>query len=198
MADKVNSSKAKQIKVLLGVLTSGLGFGILIASATLYRYNPSGSYQANNVLLDPENTYTLRFVEPGPKGKSEGKYIFEGMYFTHFDSNTRQQSSVNVSKEKYAAFYNLIGKESSIVEPGVEIVSLFNRNHPAFLALKVRPLGEDLSKGIEQTFSRIEFVDDGDYYRVQLRQSAPGAEWIYFNHPKIYQEAHKIFSQTHD
>ena len=198
MTDKIDSSKLKQIKILLSVLCSGLCFGLLMALICLYWYNPNGSYQANNVLLDPDNAYNLRYADPGPKGKSEGKYIFEGMYFTYFDANTKQQVTIPIAKDRYKNFYYLISKDSSIVEPNNEIMTLFNLKYPAFLVLKVRPIGNDLSKGLESTFSRVEFVNNGDDYRIQLRQSARGAEWTYFHHPKIYQEAYKILSQSHD
>ncbi|HEV8051200.1 MAG TPA: hypothetical protein VGP47_01810 [Parachlamydiaceae bacterium] len=196
----VDSSKKRQIEILLGVLGSGLIAGILIALTMLYYYNPNGSYVAKNVLLDPENAYSLRFVEPGPKGKSEGKYVFEGMYFNYFSPQTKQPKSIRVSKEQYSEFYHRIAYEKSIVDPSIELQSLFNHAHPAMLLLKVRSLGEDSSKGVETIFSRVDFLDSGEYYRMQLRQSAPGSEWIYFRHPKIYQEALEIFTseENHD
>lgn len=192
----VDSFQKKQIEKLLGVLGAGLVAGILIALTMLYYYNPNGSYVAQNVLLDPENAYSLRFIEPGPKGKSEGKYVFEGIYFNYQDPATKQLKSIRVKKEGYAAFYNLISNEKSIAEPSIEVQRLFNQVNPAALLLKVRSVGDDSAKGVETVFARVDFAESGEYYRIQLRQAAPGAEWIYFRHPKILQEAFDIFTRA--
>lgn len=189
-------SKAKQIRTLLGVLGGGLIAGLLIALSMLYHYNPTGSYVAKNMLLDPENAYSLRFIEPGSKGKSEGKYAFSGVYFSYFDLANKQMKTIPVSRDKYDLFYRLIADETSIVNPGDDILSLFNQTHPANLALKVRAVGEDASRGIEMSFYEIVFVPGGDYYRIQLRQSGPGQEWAYFYHPGIYEEALHLFRNS--
>jgi hypothetical protein len=193
MAVKNDSSQVRQIKVLLSVLGAGLTAGILMALLMLYYYNPTGSYLATNVLLDPENAYTLRFVEPGAKAKSEGRYLFEGMYFSYFDKSARELKTIPVAKDKYAEFYKLIANDKSIVEPTEDIKNLFNQGHLASLILKIRSVGEDASKGIDKIFTSIDLVNAGDYYRIQLRQSTPSAEWIYFMHPKIYEAALKVF-----
>lgn len=194
MAEKGDSSKAKQIKVLLGVLGSGLVAGVLIALSMLYYYNPTGSYLVKNVILDPENAYSLHYVEPGAKAKTDSRYTFEGMYFSYFDIHSKESKSIPVTKSKYAELYNLIANEKSLVEPGSHIQELFNRAYPAILSLKVRSVGDDSSKGAGSIFSRIDFVNGGDYYRIQLRQSAPGSGWVYFYHPHIYQEVMTLFN----
>ena len=187
------SSKVKQIKGLIIVLSAGLSVGLLIALSMLYYYNPTGSYHANNVLLDADNAYSLRFVEPGPKGKSEGRYVFDGINFSYFDQHIKQTKSLSVTKDKYAQLYGLIAEDNSLFNPNLEIQGLFNQTYLATLALNVRSTSEDSSKGVELTFSKIQFVYE-DYYRIQLRQSQPGAEWIYFYHPKIYQKTLNLFA----
>jgi hypothetical protein len=190
MTDRDDSSKTKQIKTIIGVLGSGIVAGVLIALAFLYYYNPSGSYLAQHVLLDPQNAFTLKFVERGIKPKSEGRYVFEAMTFTFFDSLSKQRKVVPVSKNQYAQFYQLVAHDKSVSDPTGR---LSNQQNQAVLALKVRALGDDSSHGMEQTFSEIDFIQDGDYYRIQLRQSGPGSDWIWFYHPHIYQEVLKMF-----
>lgn len=197
MTETKDSSKSKQIETLLAVLGTGAIAGILIALSMLYYYNPTGSYQAGNILIDPENAFSLRYLEPGAKGKTEGRYAFEKMDYSYFDANAKQTISISVPKEKYAEFYKVISNDKSIPEPGAEIQSLFHSSNPASLALKVRSVGENASKGSETTFSRIVFSDNGDYYRVQIRQSTAALDWAYFHHPKISQKASQIF-QSHD
>lgn len=186
-------SKAKQIRILLGILSAGLVTGILIALSMLYYYNPTGSYMAKNMLLDPENAYTLRFIEPGSKGQPEGKYAFEGVYFSFFDEASKQTKTIRVPQEKYKLFYHQIAHESSIPNPDDNVIHVFNHIHPAILALKVRSVGEDASKGIEASFSEIVFAPSGDYYRIQVRRSGPGTDWAYFYHKGIYQKALQLF-----
>jgi hypothetical protein len=196
MAEKGNYSKFKQVKVLLCVLGAGLAAGIIMALLMLHYYNPEGSYLAKNVLLDPENAYSLRYVEPGKK--SDNRYVSEGAYFSYFDPELKEVQSIPIDREKYAKFYNLIANERSIIEPDSRIEGLFNDPHSAALALKIRRVGEDASKGVESIFSKIDFAYEGDYYRIQLRQSAPGAGWAYFYHPHIYREAVALFKLKHD
>lgn len=193
MPENSNSLKFKQIKVLLCVLSAGLAAGVLLATFMLYYYNPEGTYLAKNVLLDPENAYTLRYVEPGAKGKSDNRYVFEGAYFSFFDTRFNEMRNFPVSKQKYAEFYNHIGNEKSMGESASHIESVFNHPHSAFLSVKIRRIGEDAAKGVDSTFSRIDFAYEGDYYRIQLRQSAPGGEWAYFHHPHIYKEVMDLF-----
>jgi hypothetical protein len=197
MAEKKDSSKSKQIKILLAVLGTGGITGILISLTMLYYYNPNGSYPVDNVLLNPENAYSLRYVEPSSKVKSEGRFVFEKMNYSYFDPNTKQTVSISIPKDKYAEFYKIISHDKSVSEPLSEIESLFRSTNPSSLALKVRPIGEDATKGNETTFSRIVFADNGDYYRIQLRQSTSVVDWAYFHHPKISQIASQLFN-SHD
>ena len=192
----IGFSKEKQIKALLAVLGSGIGAGFLVALFFLYFYNPGGTYQAKNVLLDPNNAFSLQFSDPELKKKSEGMYVFKGIYFSYFDSKRKQMESVEVSKEKYADFYRLVARENSLDEAeGSAIRFLFNQPYPAVLSLKVRSLVENSLQRNEEVFSEIDFVNQGDYYRVRLRKSGSNVEWIYFHHPKIYQEALNLFQK---
>lgn len=188
MAEKNHSLKSKEIKILLSVLVAGLVAGVLMVFFMLYHYNPTGSYLAKNVFLDPENAYSLRYTEPGTKDKQDNRYAFEGVYYTHFDRELKKRETIPVAKAKYAQLYNLIANDQSIKEPTSYIEGLFNPSHSAALLLKVHPVGEDASKGAESIFSRIDFAFGGDYYRIRLRQSVPGNEWAYFYHPNIYRE----------
>lgn len=197
MAEKQDSSKSKQIEVLLAVLGTGVIAGILIALTMLYYYNPTGSYQLDNVLLNPDNAFSLRYVEPGSKNTSEGRFIFEKMDYSYFNPTTKQTVSISVPKDKYAEFYKVIAKDKSVSKDLMETEGLFRSTTPSSLALKVRSSGENNTKGNETTFSRIVFADNGDYYRIQLRQSTAVVDWAYFHHPKISQTASQIF-QAHD
>lgn len=188
MAEKNDSLKFKQIKVLICVLGAGLGAGILMAMLMLHYYNPTGTYLVKNVLLDPENAYALRYVEPSPKGNSDNRYVLEGAYFSYYDPQRRMKQSIPLSKKKYEEFYHLIADEKSLVEADKQIEGLFNQPTTAALTLKVRRTAEDASKGIDSVFSRVDFAYEGNYYRIQIRQSAPGNEWAYFYHPGIYRE----------
>lgn len=191
-----NRSKLNQIKVLLIVLCTSLGGGVLIALSMLYYYNPSGSYQPKNMLLDADRAFSLHFSEPGPKAKSDKRYVFDEMSFSYFNPKRRQILSIPVPKEAYAKLYRLIANDESLIDPDAGILSLFNRTDLAVLALKVHPVGTDSASGINFIFSEIDFVMGGDYYRIQLRQSEPSSGWIYFYHPQIYQKAHNLLDPT--
>jgi len=198
MAQKDDSSKAKQIKVLLSVLGTAALLGALLSIAMLYFYNPTGSYFAGKVLLDPDNAFTLRYVEPGNKPQLEKRYVFDRMLFSYVDPKSKKNLSANVPKEKYEQFYKKISADRSLTDITPEIEKMFYSSQPSVLILKVRQTGDDSSKMGESTFSKIDFAENGNYYRIQLRQAIDSQGWAYFEHAQILKEAIAIMGTINE
>lgn len=186
MADIGIYSKTKQIKNLLYVFVTAVVSALLLTAAMIYYYNPAGVYKAKNVLLTPENAFTLQYVEPETQQK--GRIVFDRLQFSYFDPVLKQQKIVAVPQAAYAKFFSMVEDDSSIIDPDNVIFNKFNEGYPSVLALKVRVEGSGTPLAVQHTFAEIDFAAGGDYYRIQLRQQSAGVEWVYFHHPGIYQQ----------
>lgn len=191
MTEIRDSSKASQITMLLAVLGAGILAAFLMAVGLLYNYNPEGSYLANNVLLSPEQASVMRFSEGNAKTDTLLRFSFDKIEFAFYDLTKRQWRQVTLDLEKYAAFYNMVQGEQSLVNVNDEIKALFNRGYPSNLQIKMQMDRGAAAKTGSSTFLQADFVQD--YYRVQLREQAVGQAWAYFYHPGIHAQVLKLF-----
>lgn len=183
-------NEATDIRNLLFVIGSAIVVALLGASFMLYYYGPTGSYFAQNVLLSPFYTSTFSFDDTNPKTGRLEKFVFDGIEFSYFDGNKKQEIRVPISHEAYEQFYNNVASERSIQDVADEVRIQF-AHHAASLSFKVRPEhGSESSK----VFLEVNFVREGDYYRVQLRDAiGTTGTWAYFYHPQVYKEAMQLF-----
>ena len=192
MAEIRHESKGKEIRNLLLVIGSGIIGAVAVALMMLYYYNPSGSYLAGNVLLSPESTKVIKFQDTHPTTGSPAKFIFDQIEFSYYDSQLKQWKKLNVEMDQYAKFYQLIGNERSLEVPD-EIKRLFNQPSPSVLSLKIRT--EATSQSISKPFIEVNFVNEGDYYRIELHEEGSSGSWAYFYHPGIYNKVLEMFIQ---
>lgn len=169
-------SQTIEIKNLILLLGSAIGVAVLFSVFMIYYYGPSGEYYVRNIMLSPEMTPKLDFVD-GAKG---GRFVFDKAEFRYFDSETNSWKTKILSADNYRAVYELLENEASLTDVPTEVISLFNTPNPATLTLFVK------SDKITKVFQEIVFVFNGDYYRVMLRNNEPMRSWAYFYHRKIY------------
>lgn len=189
MAEMNYNSKTKQIKSLLCVFGAGLITAILLSLALLYYYSPPGTYLAKNVLLMPQNVANLSFVDPATKSKE--RVIFDQFDFSYYDAKAKRRVIIEISQGQYTRFYELVQNEKSLMAVEESIIQGFQQGSQASLALMV---GNN-AHTYKSVFSEVEFSNQGDYYRVQLRQqNSSGDDWAYFYHPGIYQKVITLFT----
>lgn len=84
--------------------------------------------------------------------------------------------------------------DRSLPDISEEVKTSFYKQNPATLSFKVHPENMPASPKV---FLEVNIVNEGDYYRVQLRNAsgATGA-WAYFYHPGIYRTMMQIFAKT--
>ena len=184
--------KGKEIRTLLIVLTSGVLTALLIMLAMLKLYNPEGTYSAGNLLLTPSNAYSLAFTEPGAKGKNDLNYKFKGISFTYYDVEKKEWSTKTLTKEQYDTIYSLVKGDVSLPPPTDAVERLFSQNRPATLEIKVTRMTNESSSPAEMNFTELSFSDQGDYYKISLRQNGGNFNWVYFYHPGIYKDVINI------
>lgn len=166
------------IRNLLAILGGGVLCAGLLAGWMIYKYNPSGSYVARNVLLAPKMMEGLSFKE----GKQ--KLEFEGIDYSYSDGKRMQH--VNLPQNLYSRFYNNVESERSLTEVPERIIAGFNSPQTGKMVLRVKS-----DKG-SQSLQEIEFLPQGDYFRVRLRESAANERWVYYYHPQIVQEIERL------
>lgn len=186
--DDRHFSKFNQICRLLYVVGAGIATAIILSLISLYYYNPSGVYPAKNVLL---NTEVLSKLQPNGevrKKRAGNTYYLQGIDYSSYDSPSMHWSKKSVSKELYEEFYRLVEGDSSIADVTEDIKGSFTRGRPSVLSIRVSG-GNDPAT----TFTDVVFAENGDYYKVMLREQSKGEGWAYFHHPGIYQKVQNLF-----
>jgi hypothetical protein len=192
MKENRHSSKTKQIRSLLLILSCGVASAFIIALGLLYYYNPSGIYLAKNVLIAPENALNMAFNHADTK-KDGRRLVFDAIEFSYFDPDLRQSRHHAIDMKKYEEFYALISDDKSLVDTTDEVKRFFIKGHPANLKLKVRTDREASKAVTPDVFLEVTFADNGDFYRIQLREQGKGEGWAYFYHPDIHRKVLNLF-----
>lgn len=191
MSEIRHESKNKEIRNLLFVIVSGVLGAFVVVLSMLYYYNPSGSYLAGNVLLSPDSTRIIKFNDINPKTGSASKFVFDQAEFSYLDPKDKQWKNLNVDMNKYGQLYQSIRTDRSL-NATEEIRKLFNKD-PSKLILKIRSEANTAVNGISKPFLEMNFVNNGDYYRIELHEENALDAWAYFYHPEIYKKAFNIF-----
>lgn len=188
------SAIRQQIRNLLIVIFSGMACACALAAFMLYYYGPSGQYLVSNTLLSPDVMAMLSYMDTNAKTGGSTRFVFNGIEYAYYDTMSREWRKVPATQEAYERFYNLVASDKSLAEVPEDIISLFNRGHPASLVLTVRTESKAEWQEVTKVFQEVQFAGEGNYFRIELRsQSSSTGKWAYFYRPQIYQEAAKIF-----
>jgi hypothetical protein len=180
------TSPKKQIGNLLATLFSGVVCAFLVALAMLYFYSPNGNYLAQNALLAPDVIEQLNPKNATGKNKSP---LFERFEYSYQDYETKKRTLVPIDKEQYAKFYSTVFNDKSLDEVPPNAAADFDHMPAANLDL-ITTVDKNA-----QIFQTIQFLYRGNYYRIQLRESSPSGNWIYFQHPDIYNDTFNLFTK---
>lgn len=181
----------RQITNLLFILLAGAACAILVTFFMLYRYGPEGHYLLKNALLSPQVLSQISHNEKNLKSNL-GAMILEKIEFSYQDFDTKKKTVIPVSKDKYAQFYHQIAEDKSIYDVPQEIITAFNQMPASSLMILVQGHQKNASAQ-NPIFQEVQFLFKGDYYRLQLRE-ASGTNWIYFYHPRVYDDAIRFFT----
>lgn len=191
--DNRQISPKRQIRNLLMVLFSSVMCAFLVSGMLLYYYSPSGRYVVKNALLAPELTTALMYNDTNHKTGGSSRFVFDGIEFAFYDSETKQQRKLQITPEQYQNFYQLIASEQSLLDVSKEVVALFNQEATAKLSIKVRTESHAAWQDETKIFQSVLFVFEGDFFRIELHEEKSANNWVYFYHPGIYQEVMKVF-----
>lgn len=184
----MNKSQRSQIRNLLLVLGSGFLGACLFGLFMLYRYGPSGQYLVKDALLSPKLTQELNYNDTNSKTGGQDRFTFDKMEFAYFDAVSKQWKKTTVPLAKYQKWYEELSGNESILNPPDNVKNLFSQGYPATLTLYVKTESNAAWQALTKPFQEVQFVNGGDYYRIELREQNPMGKWVYFNSPGIYQK----------
>ena len=183
--------KLSHVKSLLFVFSSSILSSFLLMGIMLYYYSPSGNYLSQNVLLDPKNIFELSFSDR--EGLLKERYKVDRIEWIYFDKALKEKKTLLLSETEYAAIYALLKNDESLKNPDRSVVDQFDKMNLSFLNLIIK--NQLNSNTPTSLFLKVEFSDEGDYYRVNIRQQGLERDsWVYFFHREIYKTLMKSFN----
>lgn len=171
----------------------GIFVAFIIATYMVYNYGPTGRYLAQNVLLSPLYTEKLSYNDVNPKTGGTTRFVFDRIEFAFYDAVQKQWRKIAIDSDHYQKFYDLVAGEQSLQELSSEIEALFSRSNGSTLTLTVKTESNAKLDGTTKVFQQVQFVNAGNYYRVQLHETNPSGRWAYFYHKGIYDAVQAMF-----
>ncbi|QLH35388.1 MAG: hypothetical protein HWD61_03870 [Parachlamydiaceae bacterium] len=114
--------------------------------------------------------------------------LLDKIEFSFQEAETHKTFHLPIDKNKYALFYTTVVNDKSLTEVPTEITAAFNQTPYASLTIMVQNQNYKNASDKNQLFQELQLLYKGDYYRLKLRD-ATGTNWIYFYHPRIYENA---------
>lgn len=191
----MNKSTRSQIRNLLLALALGVVGALLFSALLLYKYNPTGQYEIKNILLSPDLMNGLNFNDKNSKTGGMSRFVFDKIVFEYPDLKTGKLEKVTITNDQYRAFYQMIYPEKSLLDVPDDVKNLFNKGALAKLKLEIRTESNASFQALEKVFQEVDFASEGNYFRVELRQSdSPNEEKNgYFYNQDIYKKARQLF-----
>lgn len=179
----MNHETKRQIRHFFTVIFAGVICAAFLSAFFLYYYSPTGTYQVEKVLIAPEGLSQISFSDNGRK------YTFDHLEYLHFDQNENQWRREKITDAQYAAFYKLVAGQESLLGVDDEMRSRFTRGNPSMLTVVVRTEGGGIATKV---FQQLQFVQGGDYFRVELLREKNDERWAYYRHPEIDTQVVKL------
>lgn len=186
-------SNQSQASGLIALIASAIVCAVAVTAFMVYQWGPSGSYSIRKTLLDPELIPVLSFNAVNAKTGSEDRFVFGKITFSYFNVPEQRMEIETISVQNYSDFYATVNSDRSLAEVSSDIEGLFLRGNPARLLIHTQTESTAKWQEATQVFQEVQFADEGNFYRVQLREEeAPMDEWAYYYHPDITKKTIKL------
>ncbi len=182
------SKPKKEVQSLIFMLSSAVFVAFVVVVCLVYYFGSSGTYLLRDILISPDALKRISFTE------EDSSFVFNKIEFVRADSHGREWGRFAVSKQSYEAFYKLVAHERSLPRISDEMIQQFAIIVPSVLTIMVQARDNEGARGSGSFFQQVEFLDNEDLFRVQMRDS--GETWIYFSYPGIYNKVVELFAPT--
>lgn len=153
---------------------------------------PTGKYEAKNVFLSPEVAYKMEYNDRNTKTWGDSRFVFQKLEFLYPDPVTGRWRSVPLTDEQYHQVYKILSPDVSILDPAEDVVDLFNERDFASLVLTVKTNSPAQWQAETKVFQQVQILLEEKYYRIELHEDNSGTHWVYFYHPRLYDELNEI------
>ncbi len=181
----MNPAMKKDIRGFLWVLFLGIAAGAICVLFLVLYYGPSGKYMAKNTLLAPHTLSKLWYSDVNSKTGGNSRFVFQKILLSYWEKG---QKSVQLDEKQYASLYDAISSDKSLLEPSQEVIHFFDSDKLTRIMVMVKTEDNASWQYVSKEFQEVQFIPDGDYYRIELHEDASGNHWAYFYHPGIYKE----------
>jgi hypothetical protein len=177
-------SYRQHIRNVLAVIATAVTAAALLVGWMVYYYSPNSSYRLENVLLNSTILETLSYTDSDPTTGQQTRYRFERIDLSYVDSSSGRWQRDELSIDRYAQIYALLSGDRSELDSDA-LAMQFDRSALASLTLRVRSSGER-SNASQRVFQEVQFLENGDAYRVELHEDSPTLHWAYFRRPQVW------------
>lgn len=157
------------------VLASGVAAAFLLTTFFVTYYGPSGTYQLNQTLLNPEMLRTLNYNDWNPKTSEQDRFIFDQIFY---ESNGKTPKKISI--DQYKKIYQLLSGDASIKDSQAQYPITSPR-----LTLYVKTESPSKWQATSKIFQQLQMDASGDFYRVELHEDNAGAHWVEFPHKNV-------------
>lgn len=192
MDEEKEISVKRQIRNLVFLISASVLSAMVLAGSLIMYYGPSGTYAARDVLLSPQVISIINYNDTHPSTGAVTRFVFDSIEFSYFDVPAKRWNKIQVGMEEYAKLYELLIHDRSVSPVTEEMMALFNKANPATLSVRVKPENDKSALHPSKVFQQVVFVNEGDDYRVELREGQQQDVWAYYHHPQIYQNVIKL------
>jgi hypothetical protein len=184
----------KEVQNLILMLSSAVFIAFIAVVALVYYFGSSGTHLLRDILISPDALKQISFTDYDSDSGDRSSFIFNKIEFTRAESSGKEWGRYGVSKQSYEEFYNLVSHERSIPKISDMMIEQFNQIVPSTLTIFVQARDNKGTRENGFIFQRIEFLDNEDVFRVQMRDSQES--WVYFSYPGIYNKVIELFAPT--
>lgn len=173
----------KEKLALLKVLGASVGTALLLIFLLVSNWGLSAREQlVNAVLLAPNMLTKISFQDIDNRTGLSDLFIVDRLEYRYQDADGKWES-LYVTPAEYREFYQVISNDkilnSALVpDPSTPFVSQF--------MIRVKPQSQ-VGQNYPDTpiFQQIQFLKEGGFYRISLREGKNKGSWVYFQHPKV-------------
>ncbi len=176
-----NRPATKRIShLLLLMITAILAGFLLVLGVLFFRLDLKGIYIK-------EYLYTAQQLKDFAKVNGT-TFEFDRIEFNYYDLGAQQERLFKVSLMQYQQIIELL-TPSSYLSVNDLLVSKFIQENPATLTIFVRD-----ENGSSYSYQKIEFLNNSDYFRIEVPGKAGPFIWEYYRYPRAYDKIIEILS----
>lgn len=177
---------------LIFVLLSAVIGAFLLTAFFVWNFGPSGRYAVGSVLIEPSVLSSFNYNDFDPKTYEKDRFVFDKIVLEYPEGVEIKKKTIPI--EMYEKIYEMLKGEKSILNPGEGSLSAFRSGQLIRLILYVRTESPASWQKDSKVFQEVDFVFNGNDFRVELHENNSGTHWVYFQKQGVAAQLMKLLS----